>query len=201
MISTLEWANSFGISGEPSPPPMVYSDDPFPHSAREIAVRAIILQGVVVVGFEVDPAPIIDWFQDQEIWYDVSPKEKAFLLNTAPSMTERNQFRWRQEAEWTLLWMISQVEALGLPTQTCDTRRLVDEIIPPLGSNIGNFLASAELRQPPILHAENERTYDLWCRAVVARRENRLPDDLNFDVLYERRYAFEWADFTDPWDQ
>jgi len=203
MVSTIEWARSFGISIEANTPSLELNelDEPYPHTAREIAIRAVVLQGVVAVACKVDPEPIIDWFQDEGIWENVSPKEKAFLLNKQPSADECNQLRWRQEAEWTLLWMIGTVEALGLPTRTCDTRRLVDEIIPALGSDISGFFASAQLRPLGLIHGEVERHYDLWCRAVIARRNKTLPEDLNFDVLYEREYAFEWANFTDEWNE
>jgi hypothetical protein len=78
---------------------------------------------------------------------------------------------------------------------------LVDEIIPPLGSDIEEFLASAELRSPGVLLAEDDRTYDLWCCVAKARRRGEpLPADLNWWVLYERRYAFEWLDGVQEWD-
>jgi hypothetical protein len=45
------------------------------------------------------------------------------------------------------------------------------------------------------------RGKDLWCYAVGARRKGeRLPEDLNWSVLYERRYAFEWLDGMQDWD-
>ena len=200
MVSTIKWAKSFGISVDANPIPPVTITEHYPRTAREIAVRAIILQCVVAAASDVDPEPLILWLQDEEIWEVVSPAEKTLLLENRPSAKQRNEFRWRQEAEWTLLWMIGKVEALELPTQTCDTRHMVDEIIPALGSSITGFLTSAELRRPEILYAEDERTYDLWCRAIPARRETTLPYDLNMDVLYERRYAFEWADSTEQWD-
>jgi hypothetical protein len=114
---------------------------------------------------------------------------------------QRNKLRWHQEAEWTLLWAIGKVEALGLPADTCDTRRLCAEIMPPVGSDIAAFLASAELRSAGTLLAEDDRTYDLWCRAHAARREgDPLPEDLSWGVLHERRYAFEWLDGMQEWD-
>src|ERR1041385_5176153 len=192
MVSTTEWATALGHSSEDVPPAIVGYAEPYPRIGYDIGVRAIILQGVVAVGCDVDPEPIIDWFHEQKIWEAVSPKERAFLSNPTPSMQERVQCRWRQESEWTLLWMISKVEALGLPTHQCDTRRLVDEIIPPLGSDIEDFLTAAHLRPPDVLLAEDLRTYDLWCALARARRKNGpIPADLNIDVLYERRYAFE----------
>lgn len=120
----------------------------------------------------------------------------------SPSLTkeQRNKLGWHKEAEWTLLWVIGKVESLGLPTRECDTRRLVDEIIPPLGSEIADFLATAKFREPGVLLAEDDRTYNTWCFAQKARRKGELPADLNWSVLYERRYGFEWLDGMQDWD-
>jgi len=52
-----------------------------------------------------------------------------------------------------------------------------------------------------VLLAEDDRTYNLWCYANTARRNHKhLPHDLNWNVLYERRYAFEWLDGMQDWD-
>jgi hypothetical protein len=97
--------------------------------------------------------------------------------------------------------MIGRVESLGLPTHHCDTRRLADEIIPALGDDIGSFIGQSRLRSPGALLAEDDRTYNLWCYAVAAqRRRESLPSDLKLQVLRERRYAFEWMDSNQEWD-
>jgi hypothetical protein len=49
--------------------------------------------------------------------------------------------------------------------------------------------------------AEDDRTYNLWCYAQKAHRKGALPADLNWGVLYERRYAFEWLDGVEDWDE
>jgi len=199
--STETWAKSRAISVEATPPAVEGYSKRCPRSARQIAVRAVILQGVVAVACKVDAGPIIEWFHEQRIWRSVTPKERAFLHNLSPTKEQLNQFGWHQEAQWTLLWVIGKVESLGLPTHGCDTRRLVDEIILPLGSDIAEFLASAELRPPGVLLAEDDRTYNLWCYAHRARcKGESLPEDLNWSVLYERRYAFEWLDGNQDWD-
>jgi hypothetical protein len=201
MLSTKAWAESHGISVKATPPTVEGYSEPCPRSPREIAVRALILQGVVAVACEVEPGPIIDWLREQGIWRSVTPEERAFLQSASPTKDQRNKFGWHQEAECALLWAISKVDSLGLPTSGCDSRRLVDEIIPPLGSDIGEFVSSAELRPPGVLLAEDDRTYDLWCYANSARSKGEpLPKDLNWSVLYERRYAFEWLDGGQPWD-
>ncbi|HKB03794.1 MAG TPA: DUF4272 domain-containing protein [Gemmataceae bacterium] len=200
MLSTKAWAKSLGISVESTPPTIEGYSKRCPRSARQIAIRAVILQGVVAVAAGVDPEPIVEWFHDERIWRNVTPGEKAFLKTTSCAEEQCNKFAWHQEAEWTLLWVIGKVESLGLPTHQCDTRKLVDEIIPALGSDIGPFVASAKVREPGVLLAEGDRTYDLWCHALKAQRNGKLPADLNLTVLYERRYAFEWLDGIQEWD-
>jgi hypothetical protein len=198
--STEIWAKSLGLSVKATPPTIEDYSKRCPRSSRQIAVRALILQGVVAVASEVDPEPIMEWFHKQRLWRNVTPEEKAFLNDLSPTKDQRNKFGWHQEAEWTLLWVIGKVESLGLPTRECDTRRMVDEIIPPLGSEIADFLATARVREPGVLLAEDDRTYNMWCYAQKARRKGELPTDLNWSVLYERRYAFEWLDGMQDWD-
>jgi hypothetical protein len=201
--TTEEWARALGISTALTLPAIEGYDEPCTYSARQIATRAVILQGVVAVASEVDPDPVIDWYREQGVWDRVSPREQFFLLDPADlSQSESNRLRWHQEAEWTLLWSIGKVDALGLPIRQCDTRRMVDEIIPALGSDIEPFLASAEIRPPGVLLAEDDRHYNLWCSYFQTRRlgSHLLPRDLELSVLHERQYAFEWLHGIVAWD-
>ena len=201
MVTTKEWALSHGISVEDTPPAVEDYAEPCQRSAQEIAARAVILQGIVAVASDVDPEPVAEWLREQGVWDLVSPSEQAFLIDATLSEEKRRRLRWHQEAEWTLLWAIGKVESLGLPTRGCATRRIVEESIPALGSDIEGFTASAKLRPPGVLLAEDDRTYDLWCCVAASRRRDEpLPADLNYWVLYERRYVFEWLDGMQDWD-
>jgi hypothetical protein len=201
-MTTEEWAQTLAVSVEDTAPAIENYTEPCPRSAREIATRVVILQGVIAVAYEVDAEPVVEWLREQGVWDQVSPREQAFLLGSEVTDEQRSGLRWHQEAEWALLWAISHVESLGLPTQGCDTRRLVDEIVPQLGSEINAFLDSATLRPPGELLAEDDRTYNLWCYATSAVRNGEpLPADLRWWVLYERRYAFEWLDGLQNWDE
>src|SRR5262249_57763702 len=82
---------------------------------------------VAAVASEVDPAPIVAWFHEQRMWRSVSPEERAFLADPSVTAAQHNKFGWRQEAEWTLPWMIGKIESLGLPTCCGDARRLCQE--------------------------------------------------------------------------
>ncbi|XZE37221.1 DUF4272 domain-containing protein [Pirellulaceae bacterium SH501] len=95
---------------------------------------------------------------------------------------------------------MGKVEALGLPTQTCDTARLVDEIMPALGDSIDQFVSSAVLRSAAMVLGEEDRTYNLHCFVRKAYRNGSMPDDLIYGVLFQRRYAFEWLSGDEDWD-
>jgi hypothetical protein len=201
-LTTVAWARTLGISTDPLPPIVEEYDEPCRFGARQIATRVLVLQGVVAVAAGVDPDPVVEWFQEQDVWEAASPRERAFLLDPG-SLDEsaRSGLRWRQEAEWALLWVVGKVEALGLPTRQCDARRLVEEIVPALGSDAEAFLSSAQTRPSELLLAEDDRHYDLWCQYMRARREAAsLPSDLQLAVLHQRRYAFKWLCGPEPWD-
>ena len=202
MSNTKTWAKSLGIATTLNVPPSAEYSRPCAYTAQDIAIRAVLLQGVVAVAYGVEAQPIIEWFQTQKIWDLATPKERAFFGRKRHTKAERIQFQWQQEAEWTLLWMIGRVKSLGLPTKCCDTRRLVDDIVPALGDDLQDFIVKSKLRLPGELLAEDDRTYDLWCHALAAQRNKEsLPIDLNLGVLRERRYAFEWIDGQQEWDK
>ncbi|HET6250368.1 MAG TPA: DUF4272 domain-containing protein [Tepidisphaeraceae bacterium] len=202
-LTTEQWARSFGISTVPTPPTVAGFDEPYGFTAREIATRAIVLQGVVAVACGVYPAPVVNWLTEQNLWDSTTPIERDLFADPHEiDGAKRNWLCWHQEAEWALLWVIEKVEVLDLPTRACDTRRLVDDIIPKLGSDVEPFLASARLRSPGVLLAEVDRHYNLWCRYIQCRKSGprAIPSDLMIDVLYHREYAFEWLDGIEAWD-
>ncbi len=202
MSTTKQWAESLEIPTDDDLLPIADYLEPYARTEREVAKRAIVVHGVVTVAFGVDAKPVVEWFQAESIWSDVTPKERFFLTDSAHTESERIKMQWQQEAQWALLWVIGRVESLGLPTRCCDTRRFVDEIIPALGDDLEDFIGQSQLRPPGVFLAEDDRTYDLWCNALAAqRRGENLPSDLNLRVLRERRYAFEWMDGNQEWDE
>ena len=200
MLNTKEWAAAHGLCVDDTVPAVDDYNEPYSRTAAEIASRTVILHCVAAVGYGVDSESVIDWLKDQSLWDAVSRWEQAFLLDEDPSDDDNSAARWRQEAQWALLWSIKKVDALGLPTRTCDTGRLVDEIMPALGEPIESFVSSSELRPPCELLGEEDRTYNLHCYARQAYRDDTMPEDLVYDVLFQRHYAFEWLSSEENWD-
>ena len=111
MVDTQEWAASHGVCIDEIAPPIEDSTEGYARTAAEVAIRTIILHCIAAVGYQVDPLSIINWLKDQGIWEYVSPNEKAFLCADNRSDKECSDARWRQEAQWALLWTIGKIEA------------------------------------------------------------------------------------------
>lgn len=198
---TKDWLLSVGLSPAPNLPPIEGEREPFPRDAIQIARRTLVLQGLQSIAAGAEREPIVDWFKEQKLDRDLSPAEKRFLKEDEPAERRRMSFLWHKEAQWVLLWAIGKVDSLGLPTKECDSAFVVDEVMPALGSDVDDFVDSAAVRAPGLLLAEDLRSYNMWCYAQKARAQGSLPQDLNMGVLYERRYAFEWLDAMEDWDE
>lgn len=203
MTTTEEWAASLGIATADTLPPLENDNETWKRTAREVAARAIIIHAVAAAAYGIDRSSIIGWLENQNLWPHVSPREKEFLLSNKPRKLmeeDRKGAQWLQEAQWVLLWTIRRVAILGLPTRTCDTIKMVDEIMPKIGGDIESFISTAEFRPEPELMAEEDRISRLYSAARQASRQNEMPEDLIYGVLFQRRYAFEWLLSGDEWD-
>lgn len=201
MIKTKEWAESLGINTEDivEPSEDYKEQEQYKRTAEEIAVRTIILHAVAAAGEGIDRPALVNWLEKENLWKDTSSHEATFLLSPKVFREDLSEALWLMEAQWALLWTIQKVESLGLPINTCDAHRIINEIMPVLGDETGDFISSAELRSTPELHAEEERTDKLYW-AYQKAGEADLPEDLVYPVLLQRQYAFKWLSSEDDWD-
>src|SRR6266849_2383641 len=98
MSTTKTWAESLNVEIADNLSPIPGYSKTYAHTAREVATRAIILQGVVAVAYEVAAQPIVGWFQEQGIWADVTPNERGLLLSTECTGSKQVEVRWKQNA-------------------------------------------------------------------------------------------------------
>ena len=110
--TTEEWARSHGISTALTPPAIEDYDESCPLTARQIAMRAIVLHCVVAVASGVDASPVVALLQEQQLWEDTSPRERSFLLSPKSlDQKTRSNVGSHKEAQCTLRKGISKVES------------------------------------------------------------------------------------------
>ena len=200
MIKTKEWAESFNINTLDALPPSEDNSENCIRTAGEVAARTILLHSIVAAGSGINRTSITEWLKQQNLWGQASPLEQRILLSPKRFREDRSGSQWYQEAQWALLWTIQKVDILGLPIKTCDSIKLVDEIMPILGEDTDQFISSAEFRPAAEINGENERISRIYYYAELAIGKEEIPEDMIYGVLYHRYYAFRWLTSDEPWD-
>ena len=177
-------------------------------TADEVARRCIVLYAVVAAGHDEPRDDLFAWLQREQLWDAVSPAESAFLLADSPTERQCIHATWRAEALFPLLWSLGLISELPSPQQLCDVQ-LLRSVLPPLLSSVGDFIASAHLRDEAALHAANEEIYQIHWRVRDAQlrgeppQPGKLPrmphpeceppaEAYDPGVVQERHYALNW---------
>jgi hypothetical protein len=120
----------------------------------------------------------------------LSPAERAFLADPAPTEHVVMQFGWRGEAAAPLLWALGFIERMDKPEGTysgAELERLVS------GRTRAQLLAAARLRPlPEILDAADMIYRYHWAVREARRLDQPVPAGLNADVVMERHQGLNW---------
>jgi Domain of unknown function (DUF4272) len=182
----------------------------------EVARRLLVLWAVDQRAEGSRHFDAIQLIDNMDLWSTVSPKERAFLEANSPDPYECQQLVWRLESIWVLLWALQWIEELDWPTDMCDTKRLVEIVIP--HQQDPAFITSAELRPiAEILDASDLILRIHWAirdaylnhgRLVPqtldwSKKEKRIPVTMSaaVGVVEQRHKALNWlTSFCDPQD-
>ena len=159
-------------------------------SKEEVALRTLCLLFVAAKSDGLGEELVERVLESYELQPHLTPKELAFVLDSAPSQHDRVQFIWRFEAASTLLWALGFVPQLGKPVQICDVEFAAGTMTERTTSQ---FIEDSELR--PITDILDQA--DLIYRYHWAVRDARIkgqqaPAALDPDVTEERHYALNW---------
>lgn len=159
-------------------------------TVEEIAYRALALITVAMRGEGMDKKATRKIIEDYGLAGHLTPTEKAFVDNEAPSDRDRAQFYWRYEAACTLMWALGYVERLGKPDKQCP---LGDVIRPMKQRTAQKFIADAKLRPLAEIVDQADLIYRYRWAIVDAPLANKpAPAGLDPDVALERHVALTW---------
>ncbi|GAB4063690.1 DUF4272 domain-containing protein [Uliginosibacterium sediminicola] len=169
-------------------------------SKDEIARRALVLLSVAGKAEGMPQALLERILKNYELETSLSPKEKAFVGDAEPSLYDRQQFVWRYEAAWVLLWALGYVDSLDKPAAIADVARAVRFM---KERSAGQFMADAKLRPLSDILDQADKIYRYHWAVVDARVNARpIPAGLNPDVILERHQALNWliGHMGEAWD-
>jgi len=141
----------------------------------DVARRIMVLWAVELRAEGAPQMEALGLIEQLDLWRTVSPLEKAFLENNNPSPGECQQFVWRLESIWVLLWALGHIEQLDWPSGMCDVPTLVSLVRPHEASQ--SFITSARLRPiTEILDAQDLTMRIHWAiRDVYLHQDGMIP--------------------------
>jgi hypothetical protein len=157
---------------------------------EEIAHRAIAVCITAVKGEGLDQAAVDELVKKFGAGKFFSPKEAAFIKDPKPSQKDRNQYSWRYESLWVLLWSLGYVDQLDRPAGQCDVAKAVSFL---RDRDSAQFVKDAKLRPLSEILDQADLAYRYHWAVVDARlKKQEAPGSLDGGVVLERHYVLNW---------
>jgi hypothetical protein len=173
-------------------------------SPQEVARRALVLFAVTGIAFGADRAGVIEWLDDNGLSADLSPMERSFLDQDAPSQRDIINRGWDSECLIVLAWALGHCASLPAADEQCDLGPLGDSFPPFAEASVEGFVANARLRSDDELHSLQDECLRLHAEGRNARLQGRSPPEhVNIEIIQERHRAINWINGYDsaPWDE
>lgn len=121
--------------------------------------------------------------------HDFTPAERAFLSSPSPPKSDRNNFSWRCEALYVLLWSAGLTASLDQPTALTS----IPELQRILSQGPEQLLAKAKPRSVHEILDQADLIYRYHWAVRNAKLEGQPPPaGLSADVIVERHHALNW---------
>ena len=156
----------------------------------EIVDRALALCyiGLKSEGFKKD---ILEKVEERyTISSKLTPSEKSYVNSISPTEQQTTDANWRYESLHVMLWALGFVDSLTFPDKICkveeDTRSIRNH-------TEAEFRQKARLRSKKEILDQADLILRLNWACTNARIKNEpAPGHLDYSVVYERHYAFNW---------
>lgn len=163
---------------------------------EEVGIRIACLFCVVGCAFYVSDTVYKKYHENylkkHQLWDHLTPKEMSFLSNPAPDRESINQFTWRSENLFLLMWAVRLFEKLPWPDRQTDTGQIV-KVFPGLDKSPWRFIVDLELRDKSEILDASDLLYRLHWATVQAEVDRQPPPrGLEPGVVYEWHYAINW---------
>jgi hypothetical protein len=121
----------------------------------------------------------------------LTPAEQQFFYTDTPAAQQAINITWQFESVWVLLWTLGYAENLGLPNQTCDAKAALGTLY--RCACYDDFYDGAKIRpMAEILDAADFSYRTNWACIDARRKEQTLPQNIDFGIALERHRAFSW---------
>lgn len=129
---------------------------------------------------------------------DLSSAEQVFLGEKKPDKRIMQQYLWRYEAAWMLMWAMGYVKNPGEMGKPCNVRNLVDAVV---SKSLVQLMEGAKLRTSGEILDMMDYAYRLHAAARLVHEKTGKPmPGVMIRVVFERHYALNWIIRRAEWD-
>jgi hypothetical protein len=129
---------------------------------------------------------------------DLTSAEKVFLGAPSPDKKTMQQYLWRYEAAWMLMWALGYVKNPGEMGKPCNVANLVQSVVP---KSLVQLMEGAKLRTAGEILDMMDYAYRLHAaaRQTLEKTDKPIPGVM-IRVVFERHYALNWLIRRAEWD-
>jgi hypothetical protein len=129
---------------------------------------------------------------------DLSSAEQVFLGTPNPDAKTRQQYLWRYEGAWMLMWAMGYIKNPGDMGKPCDVKTLVQMVVP---KSLVQLMEGARLRSLGEILDMMDYAYRLhWAAREHLEKTDKPLEGVKVRVVFERHYALNWLIRRAEWD-
>jgi len=160
---------------------------------KEVGMRICCLFCVIGTAYNWTDTSYKNYLKKHDLWNYLTPSEMLFLSNRTIDQRSAIKFTWRSEALFLLLWTVSLIETLPLPTHQTDNERIIS-LFPSFEKSPWPFIYGIRLRSKSEILDVSDLLYRLhWAVTQAQLDGQRPPAGLNPEVIYEWHHAINWV--------
>ena len=167
----------------------------------EAIARRVMVLCLVAARAESVQLPVVEILKllaQRGLAKDLSSSEQVFLGTRDPDEKMRQQYLWRYEGAWTLMWAMGYVDELSDGGKPGEVKKLVEMVVP---KSLVGLMEGAKVRSVGEILDATDYAYRLhWAARDYIEKNNRPLDGLMVRVLFEQHYALNWLIGRAEWD-
>ena len=160
-----------------------------PRPAQEVAGRAVAVAIAAVKGEGLEQDRVEGIVEKLEAKALLTPEERKFVFDPAPTDKDRAKFGWRYEGLDVLLWALGFRDSLPTANAIMDPATDVGIV---RKNGAAGLTANAKPRTMDELLDMADLYYCLHWAAIELRINGQANERLNEEIIMERHYALNW---------
>jgi hypothetical protein len=183
------WLRQLGIPVNEALPPLEADEDVLLRDPVEVARRAAALWVVAARGEGMPAARALEILADAGALDALTPRERRFLDDPAPTPGELADAVWNYESLWVLLWALGHLPAADRLDRRCDVGAVIRIMV---AHGVNDLAAGPARSVAEVLDLADFLHRCHWAVNQAVAKKGAMPAALDPGVVFQRNRALHW---------